>query len=181
MGGEGVIVELDETIHGGKVKNMSKAKRAAIAEGEAKWTDNKTNIMGTIERGGNLRLQVMQPDVPAKEYVAGGVDKDSILCTDAAARFNKVGRHFAKHAVVDHSKDEYVKDKIWHTNTLEGAFGLFDRMIIGIYHNVSPKHLQAYCNEHEFRYNNRKQSVNDRFDFSLRNSRRLPYSVLIAD
>ncbi len=101
--------------------------------------------------------------------------------TDSHVGYRKVGREYAFHVSVDHSKEEYVKDKVWHTNTLEGAFSLFDRMVIGIYHNVSPKHLQAYCNEHEFRYNNRKLSVNDRFDFSLRNSKKLPYAVLIAD
>lgn len=181
MGGEGVLVEVDETIHGGKTTNMHNSKRKAIASGEAEWTDNKSTIFGCLERGGRLRLQVMRKDIELKEYVAGGVDTGSVLMTDNANAYRIVGRHYAKHVSVDHSKDEYVRDKVWHTNTIEGAFSLFDRMVIGIYHNVSPKHLQAYCNEHEFRYNNRKQSVNDRFDFSLRNSKKLPYSVLIKD
>ncbi len=184
MGGEGVVVEVDETYVGGKNVNMSNKKRKAIAaakEARIEMEDNKTAIIGYLERGGKLRLQVMRKDVELPEYVSGGVAKDSVLMTDSFKPYSEVGREYAFHGTVNHSKSEYVKDKVIHTNTIEGAFSLFDRMVIGIYHNVSPKHLQAYCNEHEFRYNNRKESVNDRFDFSLRNSKKLPYAKLIAE
>ena len=43
-----------------------------------------------------------------------------------------------------------------HTNSIEGAFGLFKRGIIGSFHQVSHKHLDRYLDEFEFRYNNRK-------------------------
>jgi transposase-like protein len=123
----------------------------------------------------------MKKDVELPEYVAGGVAKDSVLMTDSFKPYSKVGREYAFHGVVNHRSGEYVRDKVIHTNTIEGAFSLFDRMVIGIYHNVSPKHLQAYCNEHEFRYNNQKQTVNERFDFALKFSRKLAYATLIAE
>ena len=181
MGGEGLIVEVDETYVGGKVKNMSNKKRAAIAHAKELGldTDNKTGVIGYLERGGNLRLQVMNKDTEISDYVAGGVRTDSVLMTDSHLSYRKVGRAYAMHGAVNHGNSEYVRD-ICHTNTIEGAFGLFDRMVIGIYHNISVKHMQAYCNEHEFRYNNRKHSVSDRFDFSLKNSRKMSYAVLIG-
>jgi len=43
-----------------------------------------------------------------------------------------------------------------HSNTIEGVFPLLDRSIIGSYHKVSKRHLGAYLDEHEWRYNNRK-------------------------
>lgn len=183
MGGEGVIVECDETYVGGKTTNMSNAKRRGLAEKREAGldADNKTGVFGYLERGGNLRLQVMRDEVALPEYIAGGVRKDSVLMTDAHKAYRAVGRNYALHVTVDHGKDEYVKDKVWHTNTIEGTFSLFDRMVIGIYHNISPKHLQAYCNEHEFRYNNRKLTEQGKFESVLSCAQtRLTYNELIA-
>ena len=42
-----------------------------------------------------------------------------------------------------------------HTNSVEGAFSLFKRSIVGAYHQVSAKHLPAYLDEFEFRFDNR--------------------------
>ncbi len=51
-------VECDETFIGGKVKNMHKAKRA---KGPAYYGgDNKTVVLGMLERGGKVRAGVMQ-------------------------------------------------------------------------------------------------------------------------
>jgi hypothetical protein len=43
-----------------------------------------------------------------------------------------------------------------YTNTVESAFSLLKRGIIGTWHRVSAKHLQAYLNEMCFRFDNRK-------------------------
>ena len=52
--------------------------------------------------------------------------------TDTANVYNKVGEGYAHHEKVDHTKHEYVREKVWHTNTIEGAFSHFDRMVIGV-------------------------------------------------
>lgn len=43
-----------------------------------------------------------------------------------------------------------------HTNTVESAFSLLKCGIMGTWHRISPKHLPAYLDEMEFRFNNRK-------------------------
>jgi len=43
-----------------------------------------------------------------------------------------------------------------HINTIENAWSLFKRSLIGSYHKVSAKHLDAYLDEFEWRFNNRK-------------------------
>jgi hypothetical protein len=43
-----------------------------------------------------------------------------------------------------------------HTDTVEGVHSLLKRSIIGSYHHLSVKHLPAYVDEMEWRYNNRK-------------------------
>ena len=42
-----------------------------------------------------------------------------------------------------------------HTNTIESAFSLFKRGIIGQFHKVSIKHMQRYLNEFSYRFNRR--------------------------
>jgi hypothetical protein len=103
--------------------------------------------------------------------------------TDSTTTYTGVGREYAHHGIVDHSKHEYVKEDVYHTNTLEGAFSLFDRMVMGTYHYVSPKHLQAYCNESAFRYNTRKANNPMRFEDAVTKCSgvRLTYNKLIAD
>ena len=41
------------------------------------------------------------------------------------------------------------------TNTVEGAFGLFKRGMVGTYQHCGVQHLQRYLNEFDFRYSNR--------------------------
>jgi hypothetical protein len=48
--------------------------------------------------------------------------------------------------VIRHSVGQYVQGMI-HTNTVESAFSLLKRGIVGNFHKVSIKHLQRYLNE----------------------------------
>src|SRR5581483_9244875 len=60
-----------------------------------------------------------------------------------------------KHQTVNHSAGEYVRGDIY-TNTVESAFSLLKRGIVGSWHKVSVKHLPAYLDEMTWRFNNRK-------------------------
>ena len=43
-----------------------------------------------------------------------------------------------------------------HTNSVESAFSLLKRGIVGTWHRVSAKHLPAYLDEMTWRFNNRQ-------------------------
>ena len=58
------------------------------------------------------------------------------------------------HRTVNHTR-EYAHCDV-HTNTVESAFSLLKRGIVGTWHKVSAKHLPAYLDEMCFRFNNRK-------------------------
>ncbi len=183
IGGEGVVVETDESYIGGKVRNMSNKKRREIKEKIRGVHDNKTVVVGYLERANKVRFEVVCKECIVKEMLKENVDAASVIMTDAASLYTTVGKEFAHHGVVDHSKREYVRDEVYHTNTLEGGFSLLDRMITGIYHYVSPKHLQAYLNENAYRYNTRKISEPMRFEDAMKRlvGKRITYNKLIAD
>jgi len=167
LGGEGIVVETDTTIVGGKLKNMHKSKRKSKGKKGSAMSgafDNKTAVTAYVERGGNIRFDVKDAGETEMALVKKHVDTDSILMTDDAHCYVNVGKEYAAHEVVNHSMDEYVREKVWHTNTIEGAFSHFDRMVIGTYHNISKKHMQAYANECAYRYNTRKANITTRFE-----------------
>lgn len=45
------------------------------------------------------------------------------------------------------------------TRTIEGAFSLFKRGVIGSYHHLSKDHLDSYLQEFCWRFNRRKQQA----------------------
>ncbi len=177
LGGGGQIVEVDETYVGGKMKNMTHKKRKALGAQGA--NDNKHMIMGYLVRGGNLRLQLTNKKEIFKS-VLENVNRDSVVLTDMSASYNNAHKHFVAHETVDHGNKEYVRDGAIHTNSIEGVFSMFDRMVIGTYHYLSAKHMQKYANEVAFRFNTRQFSTCTRFNTLLLNcTNKLTYKTLI--
>jgi len=180
LGGEGVVVEADTTLVGGKAKNMHMKRR--IAKFRTQNNDSKTVIAAYVERSGSMRMDVVDPHETENGLLKKHVATDSILMTDSANNYKKVGKDYAFHGIVDHAKNEYVKNKVIHTNTIEGVFSQFDRMVVGTYHNISKKHMQAYANECAYRYNTRKRTDPIRFEETVLKCSgvRLKYNNLIA-
>jgi len=154
-------VEMDETYVGGKVLGQGKF---------AGWA-NKEVVVGIRKRGGELRFfhaKDARSGTLAK-YIQENLSEDlDILYTDDAKQYRSAAKHLRqtrRHKTIRHSMKIYVKGDI-HTNTVESAFSLLKRGIMGSWHRVSAKHLQAYCTEMAFRFNRRKRS--DLFTDTLR-------------
>jgi hypothetical protein len=145
-------VELDETYVGGK-------QRGGYG-GRAKG--NKEIVLGVRQRGGDLRFfhaEDVKSGTLAKfiqEHVSTDVE---VLMTDDFGAYPNAMKHAghdaAKHKTINHSKKIYAQGEIY-TNTVESAFSLLKRGIIGTWHKVSAKHLAAYLEEMTFRFNRRK-------------------------
>jgi transposase-like protein len=102
------------------------------------------------------------------------------IYTDEWQAYNGCGDSDTRHETVNHGAQEYVRGDI-HTNSVEGAFGLFKRGIVGSFHQVSHKHLDRYLDEFEFRYNNRKNPYLFRDTLTrLVTAKALPYEELTA-
>jgi transposase-like protein len=141
-------VEVDETYIGGKSRGRGRGDRS-----------NKTMVMGAIERGGSLRVHAAErPFVTKKtvrEFLADTVSPDvELIYTDEHSAYDELAQTDPRHHSVNHGADEWVRGQI-HTNTVESAWSLFDRAVIGSYHKLSHKHLPAYLDEFAFRFNNR--------------------------
>ncbi len=168
------IVELDETYVGGKFANMNRGRRKKLQE---QAIDNKTAVMGFVERDGKARLTVI--DKTFKDMVRDNVDKDAIVVTDTHLSYKGLDEEYKEHLTVNHTQMQF-RDGLAYTNTVEGFFSCLKRSIIGIYHQVSPKHLQRYCIETSYRYNTRKITDKERFNQTLQNVEgRLTYKNLI--
>jgi transposase len=153
------VVEVDETYVGGKMKYKHKSVRAAyIAEGKSS-VDNKVGIMGFLERGKSVRLEIMGDEKTFKERVRAHVDKNSLLITDSHSSYKGLDKEYKQHETINHVEDEYVRGN-FHTNSIEGFFSQLKRTIKGTHIHVSEKHLQKYVDEVAFRWINKdKQDI----------------------
>jgi transposase-like protein len=169
------IVECDETYIGGK-------NRAGRADGRKTWRRNKATVLGALQRGGDVRLRVSRDAEHAtlKSFIKEHAPNPSHIYTDGYPGYRGIGDHDTIHESVDHQTHEYVRGDV-HTNSIESAFGLFKRAIVGSFHQVSHKHLDRYLDEFEFRFNNRKNPYLFR-DTLMRLVRgvALPYEKLTA-
>jgi transposase-like protein len=168
------IVEVDETYIGGKQRgHRSKLK-------------NKDVVIGVRERGGQIRY-VHTPDNKADtiyQVIADNVAKDAeAIMTDENPSYNFTTTQFRKvrHERIKHKEKIYVRGEV-HTNTVESAFSLFKRGVVGSFHKISLKHLQRYLNEFQFRFNNRKAP--DLFGMTVRRmalAGAMPYAQLVEE
>lgn len=92
--------------------------------------------------------------------------------------YKGIGDGNTAHETVNHKAEEWVRGDA-HTNTVEGVWSLLKRSIVGSYHHVSVKHLDAYLNELEWRFNERSNAYLFRDTLiKLVSSNALPYQSL---
>jgi len=147
LGGSGKVVEADETFIG-RLQGMPKL-RASRA--------HKNAVLTLVERGGAARSFHIDSTSVARivPIVRANIAKESALMTDEARHYVGVGKEFAFHGHVEHTKDEYAKPGGINTNTVEGFYSLFKRGMRGVYQHCAEHHLHRYLAEFDFRYSNR--------------------------
>ena len=174
-------IEADETFIGAKARNMHQSRKLKLHRLRNETPDHKarispkylgkTVVLGLLERGGQVRAQVV-PDrrlAHVQKFVRQNAEKGATLHTDEFENY----KHFAdeyEHKVVNHL-EKYVDGKV-HTQGMENFWSLLKRGLNGTYVAVEPFHLFRYVDEQVFRFNNRATKDNplkdaDRFQLAL--------------
>jgi transposase-like protein len=145
LGGVGKVVEMDESFVGGKKPGLRGTGKSA-----------KIKVLGIAERGGGVHLQTVSSlkTEDIKPVMDAMIDPDTAkIATDGAKRYKGIIPK-DKHVRGNHAKEIKDGDQI-PNQTIEGAFSLFKRGLIGSYHQLSPWHLDRYLREFCWRFNRR--------------------------
>jgi transposase-like protein len=158
-------VEVDETWIGGKKRDVGHG-----------YKGNKVLAVGAVEREGDIVLEAIKhaDRETLHNFIHSHTAPDTkAIYTDDWPAYNGIGDKDTIHETVNHSAEEWVRGD-------ENIWSLLKRSIVGSYHQVSKKHLDAYLDELEWRFNNRENPYLFR-DTLLRliNSENLTYQSLV--
>jgi transposase-like protein len=150
LGGEGQIVEADETELSPSHKSRPRARSKNL------------KFVSLIERGGKVRSHKLtgakgEIGREIRQALYANVDRASALHTDGGSSY-KTAWPIVRHSSVDHNKRFVGVDadaQPVHTNSAEGYFSIFKRGLVGTYQHMSEQHLPRYLAEFDFRMNHR--------------------------
>ncbi|MFO1185378.1 MAG: IS1595 family transposase [Bauldia sp.] len=156
LGGEGKVVEADETYFGDA--GIPHPTDTFVSGKGWVQTGRRSmhKVVALVERNGRARAmkvdRLSAKDI--RDVLVRNVDRKSDLMTDEALHYTSVGKEFASHQTIVHSQDEYVRGSVY-TNTVEGFFSVFKRGMRGVYQHCGEQHLDRYLTEFSFRHSNR--------------------------
>ena len=173
LGGEGKIVEADETYFH-KVETPATVRKDGkpFRASDPKYPDqrgnygpaNKRSIVVLCERGGKARtFHVAEANRETIEKILhANASTESRLHTDESSLYKRMGARFKTHETTKHSAKEYARGDV-NSNSAEGFFNVFKRGMTGVYQHCGEPYLGRYLIEFEFRHNTRtKLGVNDK-------------------
>lgn len=155
-------VEIDELYYGGREENKHQFRKRAVTG------TLKPPVFGLVQRNGFARALMVKDTKEStllpliRQYCAA----NATLFTDELETYRCLRKAGFRHCVIRHSKKEYSRNGVT-TNTIEGFWGHFKRMVFGTYHVVSRIYLQRYIDEAVFRYNFRGCTTSEMFKFLL--------------
>lgn len=167
------ITEVDETFIGGRRKGVGRGYRAEKAAVLAIIRRNRPGENDSQAQSIALSYEKVDGRTVGPKLDKHTIPSKTVLMTDDAPMYQRLGERFKDHHVVNHKVKEYVRgDMDGHlatTNTAEGFFSNLKRQINGTHHHVSKKHLPRYLEEFDHKYNTRQKSDGERVDALIGN------------
>ena len=156
-------VEMDEMYLGGRETNKHESKKVSGTQGRS--TKTKTPIFGMIERDGKvIAMKVDDTKGATLLPIVGQFVADTArVYTDELSAYNGLEKQGFYHQIVNHGKREFVRAKDIHTNSIEGFWAHFKRVVFSTYHMVSKDYLSRYIDEQVYRWNTREKKSSYRF------------------
>lgn len=175
------IIEIDETFVGGLEGNKHQHKKLREGRGSV----GKEAVFGMREKDGRtIAMHVGAVDIATiHQVIIRNVEAGSTIHSDEAGAYNGLGGLLFTHERVNHSAGEFARDDV-STNSIESVWAVLKRGVHGVFHHVSPKHLDRYVQEFSFRLNegNVRHHTLTRLDsfVDATAGKRLTYKALIA-
>ena len=147
------VVEVDEAYFGGQWRFMHYDRKKRYAS----WHDQKEIIVGMKNRETGQIIAKVVPDRTREvlqRFIHERIKDGTVVFTDDHSSY----RGTPMHKFVDHSGWKFVDGEI-HVNGMENFWSVIKRGYKGIYHRMSPKHLQRYVNEFAGRLNIRDKDT----------------------
>ena len=171
------LVEVDEAYIGGLEKNKHVSKKLKAGRGSV----GKAIVIGAKDQSTNqVSAEVVQGTnkQTLQCFVVGHVEPGATVFTDEHSGYT--GMPFDHHAV-KHSTGEYVK-QMPHVNGIESFWATLKRAHKGVYHKISPEHLQRYVAQFAGKHNMRDNNTIDQMSGVAAKlvGKRLMYRDLIA-
>ena len=173
-------VEVDETFVGGKAENMHETQREKVRQ---TTQFRKAPVVGVRDRKtGKVSARAVEitDGETLRSFVREHTTPGATVYSDGHKAYRLLDGEY-QHAAVQHAVGTYVIGDV-HTNAIESFWSLFKRGYVGVYHRMSPKHLDRYVKEFTGRHNSRSRDTLDQMQDVARGlvGKRLRYDELIA-
>lgn len=187
------VVEIDEMYAGAPPRQRAQPSRVhddrdpPPANPKGRGT-KRPLVLVAAERDGKVVAKVISTHGKAAiaEALDGVLDRAATVMMDGLPAYKHIGKS-QPHLSVNHSDREYARTdpgtgQRVHVNRVESFSGFMRRAVIGVWHQISVKHLGRYASEATFRLNRKADACLDRMARMVRNGegRLLSYAFLTA-
>ncbi|MBK1667638.1 hypothetical protein CKO28_06270 [Rhodovibrio sodomensis] len=188
------VVEMDETYVGGDPRprntgdddagDDSASGRGGGSRPKGRGTA-KPLLLTAVELGGSVharRIKSHRTDAIAPAWRAW-IDPTAQLMMDALPAYRRIGQAHPSHLTVNHSKRQYARTDVdsgerVHVNTAESYHALLRRMVVGVHHWISGKHLDRYAAQAAHAWDHRTRDAATLMSLLARPAEPLPFRAL---